>query len=145
MVLDPENTEHKQLADLLGTTYDPAKKFARLPLMQGRTAVGAEQAVEKAKWVLGKYDGEELHKLTLQEIPSHDHEWKDPGHSHTVNRNSHGQDDFKGDHIYGGKNQAQAYATSPNPTGITFKSAGADMPHNNMPPFVVVSFIIKYK
>ncbi len=38
-----------------------------------------------------------------------------------------------------------AGATSTDKTGITINATGGDKPHDIMPPFIVVNYIIKYK
>jgi microcystin-dependent protein len=135
VVLDPvKSPEYKELAELLGTTFDQENKSVRLPLMQGRTPIGAGDPVAKTEKInqtskrkRGEYGGTEDHVLTIPEMPSH---------HHSVIRNSHGADNFEGNHLYGGKNREKPYDTS---------DTGGSQPHNNMQPYVVVNYIIKYK
>lgn len=147
-----EKPHLQRLAAVIDKQFDPEHKTIRLPDMQGRTAIGSGKGkrwdggkcVALTARLIGQYDGEETHVLTLDEMPKHDHDFKDPGHKHGVTRNAKGADNFEGNHLYGGKGEEQAYEASPSNTRITHNEAGKSMPHNNMQPFTVVNYIIKY-
>jgi microcystin-dependent protein len=74
--------------------------------------------------VLGAVGGEDAHKLTVDELASHSHNYQ--GYASNT-----------------GSNNAPSVGNNP-PTwqGTTF-SAGNDQPHNNLPPSVLTNYIIK--
>ena len=112
---------------LIGDTYGQASEETvfKLPDMRGRVPVGAGQGDSLTDRVLGASDGSEAHQLSIDEMPSHDHE---------INLNEHLANSASG-------NQP----TAVNPTSGLMKSymTGGDQPHNNMQPFLVVNYIIK--
>ena len=86
--------------------------------------------------------GETQHLLTLNEIPSHNHDWYDPGHGHDVyasNTNKvgamlggTGESAIVGFTTYGSSTAFASGAT----TNITFNAQGGGQSHNNMPPYI---------
>jgi microcystin-dependent protein len=89
---------------------------------------------------LGAVGGEENHAITESELAVHDHGVTDPGHTHTcVGQNTGGTSFFRLDAASG-----SSRATNSATTGITVDNAGSSEAHNNMPPFIVLNFIIKY-
>lgn len=78
---------------------------------------------------MGDDGGEETHALTTAEMPSHTHP---PGSPTT---------DFQGREP--GSNDGWTDQASGEGSASTTGSAGGDTPHNNMPPYVTVNYIIK--
>lgn len=108
----------------LGVTYgsgDGATTFT-LPDLRGRAAIGAGQGVPLSNRTLGQKLGAETHTLTVAEMPSHSHS-------------------FGGGYAseFGGYN-SQALT----PTSATTGSSGGNGAHNNMPPSLVLNFIVKF-
>jgi microcystin-dependent protein len=120
----------KELFAALGTLYggDGVMTF-RLPDLRGRVIVGAGQALALSNRALGQKGGEETHVLTIAEMPSHSHVQTvdDPGGT----RNGKNQSGVGGD---GGNAGIETGSTRP---------AGGGEPHNAMPPFLVLNFLIK--
>jgi microcystin-dependent protein len=115
---------------VIGTTYgigDGASTF-NIPDFRGLFPVG--QKVADANFDALKtpttYVGEKTHTLTTPEIPAHTHS--------IVNKDDEsGQDDV----IVGRATGTQrTYNTG---------SAGGDGAHNNLPPYIVINFAIKYQ
>lgn len=142
-------TMYSALFSVIGTTHgsgDGSTTF-NLPDLRGRVAVGAGQGSGLTNRIIGNRGGTETHTLTTSEMPSHNHSINDPGHRHDINgggnvlrwqpgyadRTAPGGNDFRGINL-------DIYA---NTTGISINSAGGGQPHNNMPPYTVVNFIIK--
>jgi microcystin-dependent protein len=76
--------------------------------------------------------GEENHKLTIAEMPSH-------GHSYSAMRNDIGSEYYNGSVIGYSYPNWWALKANSSPTG----NVGGDQQHNNMPPFYALAYIIK--
>lgn len=127
--------QHTSLFQLLGTTFggDGVTTFA-LPNFRGRTPVHEGLALK-----VGEPGGEEGHTLTISEIPEHNHtvaaddsdaaKINDPTSAYLANS--------KPNNFY-----------SSAPSGLvplhpeTIANTGKSNPHNNMQPYLVLSFCI---
>lgn len=103
----------------------------------------------------GLTGGEEDHALKIEEMPTHTHTQNahnhgvnDPGHSHII----HADNDTDTPWPYGatGNNLDGTVSTNSAVTGISINSAtainqnsGGGMPHNNLPPYYALAFIMK--
>jgi len=132
-------SENEMLFNLIGTTYggDGQETFA-LPNLQGRVPVHAGQGPGLGQsYQLGEMAGVEAVTLTTQTVPSHNHAFiasTDAADSANVAGN-----------VAGTTPQLQwlyaAQANAPfNAQSIT--PVGGSQPHDNMMPFLAVSFII---
>jgi microcystin-dependent protein len=136
--------DYKGLADLIKATYDPEHKVVKLPNLRGRVPIGAgPKAGALSERSLGSIGGNETHILTIAEMPIHSHGITDPGHAHRVpTEKDEGNFMPRGGangHIPGNR------LTDPQTTGITVNTEGGGNAHNNMQPFTVINYIIKYK
>ena len=88
----------------------------------------------------GTTGGESTHVISVAEMPAHDHDYSDPGHTHSSNALKNIYAGSGG----GGGGGATAYAATINSssTGITINSQGSGTAHENKPPFLDVHFII---
>jgi microcystin-dependent protein len=78
-------------------------------------------------------------------MPSHTHGITDPGHNHSYVNNTNNQDTDNAFSTETAADNADLDATTgTSTTGISVNSTGGDNPHNNMPPFFVLNFIIKH-
>lgn len=114
---------YSDLFSLWGTTYGPgdgATTF-NLPDLRQRVPVGRDPGVT-AFDALGKTGGEVEHLLAEAEMPTHSH-----GYSHIVGSGT-------GVSRTGTNNGEASAITDP---------TGGGLPHNNMPPFLVVHYIVK--
>src|SRR3954468_5872973 len=123
--------DHRALFDAIGTTYggDGTTAF-NVPDLRGRVPLGAGD-----RDPLGKFDGEETHTLTPQELPLHSHLGQ-------ASPALEGDTSVAGDHVLCG--QALWAALGP-PTPLrpdSIDAAGADQPHDNMAPFLALNFCI---
>ncbi len=123
-----------------------------LPDLRGRTAVGAGKGEGTdaggrplSNRLIGERLGEEAHKLTEGEMPSHTH--PDAGHVHAMLRSG-----------LTGSSGSLAISTPTAPSDFTINAAdilriqpgfaniqpkGNDLPHNVMQPSLVINYIIK--
>jgi microcystin-dependent protein len=98
------------------------------PDLRGRFIVGANTTLQTATissglstYNIGDYGGEELHTLTIEEMPAHTHKYQ-----YLINSGGNGT----------GNDWQTAQTTD---TG----SAGGSQPHNNLPPFYALVYIMK--
>ena len=131
---DGRSVPRAKYADLfaaIGTKYEdgqvsiPENFF--LPDFGGRSPIGANAAQKGGRSVraVGKSVGEEMHTLTVEEMPSHSH--RTPAYTGT-----------DGDHTR--RDNGLFGAT----TGGT-EAAGGGQPHSNMQPSLIVSFLIRFR
>jgi microcystin-dependent protein len=121
-------TSYSDLFNVLGTTWgvgDGSTTF-NIPDLRGRSQIGSGQGSSLTNRTLGQIGGAETHTLTVNEIPPH---------THAVPRNSGNSG-----------NVTWGFSSIFNPANATeqTRSTGDGQPHNNMQPFSVVTFIIKY-
>jgi len=130
-------SEYETLFNLIGTTYggDGQSTFglpdlrSRVPIHQGSNG--------SSNYVLAQIGGTETVTLTVQQIPQHSHV--------PVGRGA-GSESPNPANMYWGESDVAQYAAA-NSTGATMNAnavgtAGQSQPHDNMLPFVCVSFII---
>ena len=116
----PED-EYPELFDLLNSN--------ELPDLKGRFPIGAGtgDAPDATLHVLKSKGGTETHQLTIAEMPSH---------NHTVSYREGSE---------GGSGNDYSDLGGPTDFFETTSNRGGNQPHNNMPPFYTVFFIIKAK
>ena len=105
-------------------TTNPSLLFSGVwePFAQGRTLIGIDRTDTDFN-TIGKTGGEKTHKLTIAEMPSHQHQ-SSVGNNPTTASNY--------DHMasaYGGGTPKDLYTTF----------VGASQPHNNLQPYVTVN------
>jgi len=129
--------ENEVLFQLIGTTYggDGVSTFA-LPDMRRRFPLHLNETTGPTTYILGQTGGETTATLTTQAIPAHNHVLLAAsmlGHlSEPVGAVPATHRDFNS---YDG---TPAVAMEPRAIG----SAGGNQPHENMPPYLALSFII---
>ena len=89
----------------------------------------------------GATGGTELHTLTTAQMPVHSHGVTDPGHAHTVPLSFTGLLD-QGLNSNSNVPNSSNTSTSTNTTGITINNAGSGSAHQNMPPSIVVPYVL---
>lgn len=160
-------TLYHQLFLVIGTTYgsgDGINTF-NIPNLKGKFVVGFDTNQTEFN-NLSETGGSKTHTLTVSEIPSHNHNGltqssgshthniTDPGHTHSyINQpNVQNTDNaFATESAADNVNVTQTTGTST--TGITINSngihnhiidsQGGNQPHNNLPPYFVLNYIIK--
>jgi microcystin-dependent protein len=116
----------------IGTAYgvgDGSTTF-NLPDLRGRFPLGAGSGPSLTARSRGQKDGVESVALTINQSPPH---------SHQV-RGSSGQGSANGGIWLNSSTIADQYYSGP----PYINSAGGGQPHENMPPFTVINYLIKY-
>jgi microcystin-dependent protein len=159
-------TTYSALYAAIGTTYGSGDGFTtfQLPDTRGRTLIGGGTGAGLTARSLGQIGGAETHLLSTTEMPSHTHTGTTDSagsHSHTHNANAEqpgsglvyrNSQNTRKEADAGQANEINldtATALSIDSNGAhthTFTSAstGDGNAHNNMQPFLVVNYIIKY-
>lgn len=125
-------SQYEALFTLIGTTYggDGQTTFA-LPNLQGRIPFHQGNS-----FVIGQLSGTETVTLTTQQLPTH---------SHTLNGNSSPGTQLNPAGGYWAQSTLGEYSTEPPVHSMApgaVGSTGGSQAHDNMPPFLVVNFII---
>lgn len=135
-------SENDTLFNLIGTTYggDGQETFA-LPDLQGRVVVHQGQGPGISQtYIIGQEGGVEQVTLSTQQIPSHTHTplatTQGPVNSPTGAYLGIPNGGPPGTNIYGSDVPLQALSST------TLQNAGGSQPHENMQPFLTISFII---
>ena len=126
--------EYAELFEVIGELYgsgDGETTF-NLPDLRGRMPLGKDNMNEQAANRVGNMQadslggaaGEENHQLTVDEMPSHTHLSAGDGTSGSYTSRGHGN-----------------YT---NPYGGETGASGENQPHNNMPPYLTLNYLIKY-
>ena len=132
-------SQNTALFSLLGTFYggDGKSNFA-LPNLQGSVPIHQGQGQGLSEYFLGQQGGTETVTLLESEMPAHNHfmraNTQDPGDIGLVNPNASLAQSTGG----------TAYTTTSN-TQMAFQAlppAGGNQPHNNLMPYLTLSFNI---
>lgn len=135
-------SQNTALFSLLGTTYggDGKSNFA-LPNLQGVSPMQQGQGPGLSLRNLGETSGEQTVTLLQSEMSAHGHSFQAvtvPGSSNDATSKVFGA---------GARGRPAAYAPSAGQTNVpmspfAFSITGGDLPHNNMPPYLGLTFII---
>jgi len=127
--------QNQALFALLGTTYggDGRTTFA-LPDLRGRVAVGEGAAATGSVFALGEGGGEEVHRLTAAELPSHRHQ------AHAKATAGTRANPTNAVWAASAKRYAPSGTAAMSPDAIG--SAGEDHAHNTMQPYLPLNVCI---
>lgn len=131
-------SENDALFALIGTTYggDGQSTFG-LPDLRGRLPVHQGTGPDGTTYQMGQMAGSETVTLTDQQMPSHRHALVADGDL--------GNQSSAKDHVLSRSNTVDAYTNRPPDVQLDAQSvgtAGGNQPHDNMQPYLPVSFII---
>jgi len=131
-----DTTDFAELFAVIAYDYGGAASNFNVPDLQGRFPIGQDVGGDVDFDQVGETGGEKEHILSADELPSHTHE-VDPGQTDFVTR----QQGTPGQTL---DTTAGADETDfPTNTGdVDFPGSG-NLPHNNMPPFLTINFIIR--
>jgi microcystin-dependent protein len=134
-------SQNTALFSLLGTTYggDGKSNFA-LPNLQGSAPMQQGQGPGLSLRDLGETGGEQNVTLLTTEMPSHKHNAQagTAGDSATPTNNAWGS----GQKGFGNVYTPSVPATNVNMNPFALSINGGNLPHNNMMPYLCVTFII---
>jgi len=136
-------SQNTALFSLLGTTYggDGKSNFG-LPNLQGSAPMQAGQGSGLTLRDLGETGGEQNVTLLQSEMPSHNHQWMFT----STGRFGGNSNSPTGNSLSDGVSTDSAYCPSSNSnvnmSPASLSIAGGSQPHNNMPPYLGVTFII---
>jgi microcystin-dependent protein len=131
-------SQNTALFSLLGTIYggDGKSTFA-LPNLQDSAPMQPGQGAGLSLYDLGQQGGTPNVTLLVSELPLH---------NHIANaKTSLGNSQTPADQTWAGSNNAKQYVnTAPNlpMSPFALSPTGGSLPHNNMAPYLVVTFII---
>lgn len=133
-------SQNETLFNLIGTTYggDGQETFA-LPDLQGRFPMHAGQGPGISQtYQLGETGGTESVTITAQQTPTHNHAF--------LGSTAAGVNTQPGNGVFALLGTGKLYVAS-NPEGAplannTLSLVGGSQPHENMSPFLVISFIV---
>jgi len=132
-------SENSTLFNLIGTTYggDGQSTFG-LPDLQGRFPVHQGQGPGLANYLIGQKAGEENVTVTVNQLPAH---------NHPANCSTQGTDASPVSKVWAtdpSGNIAPYSTQAPNGqmNAGALSNSGGGQPHDNMHPFLAVTFII---
>jgi microcystin-dependent protein len=144
-------TTYPKLWEVLADVFKTETDFT-LPDMRDKTVVGAKTGIG-GSFELGDTGGEIDHTLTVEEMPEHSHDNSahthiDTGHSHSIPLLIDFPVVVPGEDPVGAQIvpiiSAQTGTSSANLTSnsISIDPEGSGDPHNNMPPFMALHWVI---
>ena len=116
------------------------------PDLRGRFIIASGRNI-----AIGDVGGEETHMLTINEMPVHSHSAISNvcgEHTHSIYRAGNGGGSWDGSGLAGSsKNSYAGYVNSGSSGGhshtINITNSGSGLPHNNMPPYYALAYIMK--
>ncbi len=138
--------EYPRLFEAIGTTYGTTRDDDfMVPNFSGRTAVGAGPLSDNTGnprfFHFGETGGENEHAITVDELPAHKHGYRDVWYSEYRNP-SISFIAVPGDIGSGARMDSDNVGYQLERDDMD--EMGGGRPHNNLPPYVAVNYIIKY-
>lgn len=124
---------YPELFGIIGFSFGGSGSVFQLPDFSGRFPVGY-QASDTDFNKIGKFGGTKTHTLSESEIPAHKHlglNWS----SLRLSLNQQGNYGYRLNWVDGARDDSQ---------NINTGLAGGGKEHNNIPPYLVLKYIIKY-
>ena len=135
-------SQNTALFSLLGTMYGgDGKSTFGLPNLQGAAPLMAGQGNGLSNRVQGEIGGEATVTLTAAEMPAHSHPING-GNSAGTNAAPTNNDWGAASVTRGQKLYSQNAGTDRSMSPLAFGASGSSQPHNNLPPYLTLTFII---
>ena len=133
--------DYPDLFAVIGTTYGVGNGTTtfNLPNLAGRVVVGQGSGSGLTSRSMGASGGTETHALTTGEMPSHSHTTNAVGG--TLGLITADGSNTAGAGLDSSPVEPNLYAA---PAALSIDSAGSGTAHNNMQPFAVLNYIIRY-
>ncbi len=129
-------SQNTALFSLIGTTYGgDGRTTTALPNLKGRAPMHPGRGPGLTSKRLGQRGGSEMITLSEAQIPNHTHTLRGSGEDNDTSQPA--------GHVYGG--DVAAYAAPNNlgsMAGEILDNDGGSQPHNNLQPFLTLTFII---
>lgn len=149
---NPSDIQYADLYSKIGTTYggDGSTTFA-VPDLRGRVAVGFGQGTGLSNRTLGQSNGVESVILDVTQMPAHNH----AVNAVNAEGNANGPDNqflsrgkFNRSTLLYEDSMYQSLSGSVTTVELnegTVSAKGGGLPHNNMQPFTVLKYFIRYQ
>jgi len=125
----------------IGYTYSTADisgEIFKIPDMRGRVGVGQGQGAGLSNRPLADISGAEMHTLTVAQMPNHGHT------SNASGGTGPGLAQFTGTNTVTTLDNLSVEISNTATAALVIDSVGGGLPHNNMQPYVVLRYLIKY-
>ncbi len=135
-------TQNTALFSLVGTFYGgDGKSTFGLPNLQGSAPLGFGSGPGLEPYVIGEFGGEASVTLTQNQMPAHGHTVQASSGSGT--QSSPANADWANAKVLRqGTNLYTPGASNTTMSTQALSSTGGSLPHNNMPPYLVLNFCI---
>lgn len=134
-----DKAQHPDLYKVLGATYGETATQFRVPDLRGRVVVSLDAGQGEFN-SLGKTGGTKTHILTLNEIPPHNHNVRDLGHSHPIVQSGN---DNNGAYNDWGSAYSKTTNTLTGRANIAQDNRGGGQAHNILQPYLTLHYIIR--
>ena len=131
--------EYLNLYNAIGYTYGGSGNNFNVPDIRGRVAIGTGSGDGLSSRNLGSTGGEETHVLTTNEMPSHTHSSNAIGGTIGLIRST--GNNTASSNLDNTSGEPDLYSSLP---ALVINSTGSSNAHNNMQPFIVFNYLIKY-
>lgn len=109
-----------------------------IPDMRGRVGIGAGQGANLTDRNLAVIGGAETHALTVNELPAHSHT------SNATGGSSGGLLRVTGGNTITNTDNSATEPDLSSTVALNINNTGSNVPHNNMQPYLVIRYLIKY-
>jgi microcystin-dependent protein len=133
--------DYPDLFAIIGTTYGAGNGTTtfNLPNLAGRVVVGQGTGSGLTSRSMGATGGAETHTLTTGEMPSHSHTSNAVGS--TLGLMTSDGSNTAGSGLDSSPGEPNLFTS---PAALSIDSSGGGTAHNNMQPFAVLNYIIRY-